>query len=178
MKSIFITVFILLFLLMAVSTYYKKEYFEDYCSQNNTCSSCANSSGCSWCPSAKRCLSSTSLRSTDKKCNQLNTISSAFLCNTRGTIDTIDMNDMNSHNQQHDFTLYNGQIADRVRPPNVYMNRDIEYSPETVMSNVTNMRNDLQLYQQQLPFIVASSVENNISPMVKGILSDNYYIQV
>ena len=57
-------------------------------------------------------------------------------------------------------------------------NRDIEYSPETVMSNVTNMRNDLQLYQQQLPFIVASSVENNISPMVKGILSDNYYIQV
>ena len=178
MKSIFITVFILLFLLMAVSTYYKKEYFEDYCSQNNTCSSCANSSGCSWCPSAKRCLSSTSLRSTDKKCNQMNTISSAFLCNTRGMIDMNDMNDMNSHNQQHDFTLYNGQIADRVRPPNVYMNRDIEYSPETVMSNVTNMRNDLQLYQQQLPFIVASSVENNISPMVKGILSDNYYIQV
>lgn len=178
MKSIFITVFILLFLLMAVSTYYKKEYFEDYCSQNNTCSSCANSSGCSWCPSAKRCLSSTSLRSTDKKCNQMNTISSAFLCNTRGTIDMNDTIDSNSHNQQHDFTLYNGQIADRVRPPNVYMNRDIEYSPETVMSNVTNMRNDLQLYQQQLPFIVASSVENNISPMVKGILSDNYYIQV
>ena len=169
MKYFFITVFVLLCIFW-ISTHYKEEFFQDFCASQSDCKTCANTSGCSWCPAGKRCLSSNLLKSTDVKCNQMNTISSAFLCDSP-------IASAYSIEDNPESVLYKDQIADRVRPPNVYMNDDMEYSPETVMSNVTNLRNDLHMYQNQLPDIVAASVENNIRPMVSGILSDNYYIQ-
>jgi len=143
----------------------------DYCGQYNTCSTCASASGCSWCPTANKCLGSTSLKSTDTVCNQMNTISAAFSC--------VGNNSIASDSRDHvDFSLYKGQIADKIRPPNVYMTASAEYSPETVMGNMNNVRNELQMYQKQLPDTIANAVEDNIRPMVSGILSENYYIQM
>jgi len=110
------------------------------------------------------------LKNTDAVCNPTTAISSAFSCKLRHT-------DAN-HAKSSDFTLYQGQVADRVPPPNVNMTPNMEYSPETVMAEVSRMRNDIQLYQKQLPDTVAVAVQENIRPMVSGILADNYYIQV
>jgi hypothetical protein len=45
------------------------------------------------------------------------------------------------------------------------------------MGSVTNMQNDLKNLRGEIPYIVSSSVENNIRQIVKGILAENYYIQ-
>jgi hypothetical protein len=45
------------------------------------------------------------------------------------------------------------------------------------MADMNNLRMELNNYRQELPDIIASSVHNKIRPMVKGVLTDNYYIQ-
>jgi len=69
------------------------------------------------------------------------------------------------------------QIEDKVKPPNVYLNDEKEYTPETVMANLNQVRQTLADYQMHLPDTVAKSVENNIKPMVKGMLSSTYHRQ-
>ena len=70
--------------------------------------------------------------------------------------------------------IYENQIADRVRPPNVYMTDDMQYTPETVMANLNDVRQTVDRYNTQLPDIIASSVTNSIQPMVKGMMSPYY----
>ena len=160
-----LAVCIMLFVLSSL----KKEEFVDYCGQNTNCNTCASSSGCSWCPAKNQCLLSTSLKSTDTACSPMKTIQSVFMCNKgEATVDA----------SIADNALYKNQIADRVRPPNVYLNDEMEYSPETVMSGVSHLHHDLDMYYRTLPNTVATAVEDNIRPMVSGILAENYYIQV
>lgn len=169
MKPFFFIVFSILLLFMVLSTQYKEGFIDNYCSKHADCNSCAASSGCSWCPANNQCLGSTSLKSTDKSCNAMNTIQSVSMCK---------LNDIDGNMKSHNFALYKNQIADNIRPPNVYFTEKMEYSPETVMGNVEQLRKDLQMYQDTLPNTIASSVENNIRPMVSGILSENHYIQM
>ena len=75
------------------------------------------------------------------------------------------------------FALYKYRIKNKIPPPNVYTADKIKYSNEDVVSNANNVRNDIQNLNIGLPGIISSSVENNIKPMVKGILAENYYIQ-
>jgi hypothetical protein len=42
---------------------------------------------------------------------------------------------------------------------------------------MNDVRNDITNYRTEMPGIIASSVEQQIKPMVKGILAENYYIQ-
>jgi len=70
--------------------------------------------------------------------------------------------------------LYQDRIADRVRPPNVYLTDAMEYTPETVMGNLNEVRQTLAQYQKELPDTISSSVEHSIQPMVKGLLSSYY----
>ncbi len=170
-----IVLFILLILLI-ISKYTKEGFLSDYCSQNKDCKSCANSSGCSWCPTDKICLMSTSLKSTDKSCNQMNSISSTFRCESE-IENKIPPDSVVEKDILYDYTLFRNQIANKIPPPNVYTTEHEEYSPETIMGNMNNIQNDLSNYQQNIPDIIASTVQNQIKPMVKGILSDNYYIQ-
>jgi hypothetical protein len=94
-------------------------------------------------------------------------ISSSFLCKNQET----NLNDLiNPNNEQ----LYKDQIADRVRPPNVYMNPNMEYSPETVMATLNDVKQTVDQYNMKLPDTIATSITDNIQPMVKGILSDRY----
>jgi hypothetical protein len=78
---------------------------------------------------------------------------------------------------KYDYELYRNQIANKIAPPNVYTNPDMEYSPETVMGNLNELKNNLEINNKNLPVIIAKSIESQIRPMVKGILSENYYIQ-
>lgn len=96
----------------------------------------------------------------------MNTIRSAMSCESG-----------NSNNALYDFRLYKNQITDKIPPPAIYTTEKQEYSNETVMAENNQLRHDLQNYQKQLPDIISSSMENQIGPMVKGILADNYYIQ-
>jgi hypothetical protein len=77
----------------------------------------------------------------------------------------------------YDYSLYKNRITDKIPPPNLYMNGKMKISNEDLLSNANDVRNDIQNLHTELPGIIASTVEGSIKPMVKGILSENYYIQ-
>lgn len=175
-KYFFIIILIALVLLMLLTYNTKEGFIQDYCKQFSDCNTCAAASGCAWCPKAKACLTSTTLKSTDKECNQMNTVMSSFLCESN-IDEKIPPSEVVSDNILYDWTLYKNKITDKIPPPNVYTTEKIQYSNEDIVSNVNDVRNDIKNLNTELPGIISSSVENNIKPMVKGILSDNYYIQ-
>lgn len=53
---------------------------------------------------------------------------------------------------------YKNQIADRVRPPNVYMTTEMQYTPETVMAELNDVRQTVDRYNAQLPDIIATEL--------------------
>lgn len=154
-----------------------KENFEPIpCSTHTNCKDCASRSGCTWCPKTKTCLDVRTLKSTDKDCNMENTVTSEFRCDNilpDGTLPKVNKGDV----EQYDFTLYKNRISNNLPPPNTYMTGKLEYNQAEIMGSVNNVRNDLRNFRLELPGVIASSVEDNIKPMVKGILSENYYIE-
>lgn len=159
---------LLLILLLLLSISYKESFTA--CSGTD-CTSCSKQSGCAWCDQTSTCMDITTLKSTDTQCNQMNAISSSFLCpSVMGAA-------LQNPNSPPDNELYQDQIADRVRPPNVGLIDQMEYSPETVMGNLNEVQQNLTSYQRDLPGIISSSVENSIQPMVKGLLSSTYHRQ-
>ncbi len=171
-----LSILFILLILLIISNKTKESFLSDYCNQNKDCKSCASSSGCSWCPTDKVCLISTSLKSTDKSCNQMNSISSTFRCQSE--IDNkIPPKEVVQKDILYDYQLFKNQIANKIPPPNVYITEHEEYSPETIMGNMNNIQNQISNYEKNIPDIISSTVQNQIKPMVKGILSDNYYIQ-
>ena len=178
--TFFITAFIILIVVLWFSQKQKEGFLTDYCSSNKTCVTCADSSGCSWCPNENRCLSSRILKSTDPKCNQSNTISAAFRCQDAiKTIQDVPLGpETNASNQVlYDFTLYKNQIKDKIPPPNAFTTKEKQYSPETVMANTNMLANDVKNLYREIPDVMVTSLQNYIKPMMKDILSDNYLIQ-
>jgi hypothetical protein len=57
------------------------------------------------------------------------------------------------------------------------MINELKISNEDLLSNMNDVRNDITNYRTEMPGIIASTVEDQIKPMVKGILAENYYIQ-
>ena len=53
---------------------------------------------------------------------------------------------------------YKNQIADRVRPPNVYMTDVMQYTPETVMAELNDVRQTVNRYNAQLHDIIATEL--------------------
>jgi hypothetical protein len=176
--SFFITAFIILFMVLWW-TYHKKEGFlTDFCAMNKDCISCADASGCSWCQNENRCIMNSILKSTDPNCNQSNTISAAFRCEDALNTSVPVGPETNASNQVlYDFTLYKNQIKDKIPPPNAFTTEELQYSPETVMANTNQLRMDIKNLYTDMPDVMATALQNQIQPMVKGILSDNYLIQ-
>jgi hypothetical protein len=54
------------------------------------------------------------------------------------------------------------RIINIVPPPNVYLTDEMEYSPETVMANVNDVRQEVQRYQMELPNLVAVYVNDHM----------------
>ena len=171
-------VLIILFLAMVLSTKQKEGFLDEYCRKHNTCIDCSSASGCSWCPKLKVCLTSTTLKSTDRSCNQNNTITSSFRCPSAEGVEPPTLPEaIASNDVLYDFSLYKNRITDKIPPPNLYMAGSIKVSNEDLLSNMNDVRNDITNYREEMPGIIASTVETQIKPMVKGILSENYYIQ-
>ena len=178
LRYLFIPILFFLILIMLVTQKQKEGFFADYCAQYKSCMDCSNSSGCSWCSTQNVCLTSTTLKSTDKECNQMNTISSSFRCPSAKGIEPPTLPDaIASNDVLYDFSLYKNRITDKIPPPNLYMAGEMKVSNEDLLSNMNDVRNDISNYKTEMPGIIASSVEGQIKPMVKGILAENYYIQ-
>ncbi len=188
-KYFFMTTLIILFLIMIFTQTKKEGFLADYCAKYKSCMDCSSASGCSWCPKSKVCLTSTTLKSTDVMCNQMNTIASSFRCKSEEGVVSADAGAptlrepptlpeaIASNDVLYDFSLYKNRITDKIPPPNLYMAGKIKVSNEDLLSNMNDVRNDIANYKLEMPGIISSSVENEIKPMVKGILSENYYIQ-
>ncbi len=177
-KYFFMLALIILFLTMIVSTKHKEGFLNNYCSKYNTCMDCSSASGCSWCPKDKVCLTSTDLKSTDKNCNQNNTIASSFRCPSAEGVEPPTLPEaIASNDVMYEFSLYKNRITDKIPPPNLYMAGEVKVSNQDLLSNMNDVRNDISNYKTEMPGIIASTMEDQIKPMVKGILSENYYIQ-
>lgn len=177
-KHFFMATLVILFLVMFISTKQKEGFLADYCAKNKNCMDCSSSSGCSWCPKSNVCLTSTTLKSTDAMCNQNNTIASSFRCKSAEGVEPPTLPDaIASNDVMYEFSLYKNRITDKIPPPNLYMSGEMKVSNEDLLSNMNDVRNDIHNYKIEMPSLIASTVEQNIKPMVKGILSENYYIQ-
>jgi hypothetical protein len=161
-EQIAILVFLIFLIILTVTTVYKEQFVSGDCNNNTDCKSCANQSGCSWCPAKKICMQSNSLKSTDTECNQMNTIQSSFSCTNRTT------------NALSDENLYKDHIQDRPKPPNVFTTPNMEYSNETVMGELSHLKGELKGFQYALPGIVTNTMKNNIQPLIMSQLLPNY----
>lgn len=177
MKYLFFCILFAILIYLCAVVIPNKGYVESFlasrCAQYNSCKDCSNASGCSWCPKDNACLSSTSLKSTDKQCNQSNTITSSFRCNDANAI-AAGSQDKASDAEQYDFTAFKDRIANKIPPPNAYRSEKVKYSNDDVVSNMNDVRNYINNLQLNLPGIITSSMENGIKPMVKGVLSQNF----
>ena len=153
--NFFILSFILLIIAFFASHYYKESFEESTCDQQTNCQTCANANGCSWCPQTNACLKSTSLTTENPDCNQNNTISAAFSCPSAETKQPDVPTSLTSD------SMYENQIADRVKPPNAYSNPNMEYSNETVMAELHDVRELIKSGQAKLDQ-QASSVQQPI----------------
>lgn len=62
-------------------------------------------------------------------------------------------------------SLYKPLILDTIKPPNVYMTTDAQYTPETVMANVNDVRQEVQRYQMALPNVISHYVDNKLKQL-------------
>jgi hypothetical protein len=174
----FIVLVTILLIFMIITQKSKEGFLSDYCGKYISCMECSSASGCSWCPKAKECLTSTTLKSTDKTCNQMNTISSSFRCPSAEGVEPPTLPEAIASNEVlYDFSLYKNRITDKIPPPNTYTTATTKISNEDLLSNMNDVRNSITNYKVEMPSIIVSTIENQIKPMVKGILSENYYIQ-
>ena len=139
---------ILLFILVIaffVSHYYKESFEVSTCTQQTSCQTCANANGCSWCPQTSTCYISSDLTMENPDCNQNNTVAAAFQCPSAETTQPDVATSLTSD------SMYQNQVADKVRPPNAYSNPEMEYSNETVMAELHDVREQIKNGQAMIP---------------------------
>ena len=130
MNRLFILVVLTILFLFTRVYRYNEPFVDGMCEEYDTCVSCANKSRCTWCSSSKKCLTKSEIGITDTLCNQINLIYSPSMCPVESNTST------------------NSSTESAIPPPMVYMNRDMMYSPETVMSNVSDLRSEVQVLKQ------------------------------
>ena len=142
--------------------FYTTEGFqEEYkCSEYTDCKTCADSSGCSWCPKAKLCIFSKNILSTGE-CNQMNVLNSSSGCDVKNNSSSMGNK---RKNKRYDLSLYENQINNKFVPPNVYTAHNVEYSNEDVISNTNNVRNEIDNLRKDMPYICSRAVYNIINP--------------
>jgi hypothetical protein len=133
------------------------------CTTYTACETCANADGCSWCPEKNRCFSNDSSADEKQKrpagCNIMNAISIPDRCSVDSSIPQLDpIADITD-------SLYKPLILDTIKPPNVYMTTNAQYTPETVMANVNDVRQEVQRYQTALPNVISHYVDNKLKQL-------------
>lgn len=151
MSPIF-TCMIVLFVLCTLlyfSQQVREPYMDRYCNEHGNCQSCMKTSGCAWCPLAKKCLLSTSVKS-EEKCNADNAITALDKC------DSSHKTKMNDASEAYD------DILDKSKPPAVYTTSEADYTHQTIEADVGHLRGELAQLQQQLPDLISTTVQNAI----------------
>ena len=133
------------------------------CNTYTACETCANADGCSWCPEKNRCFSNDSSADEKQKrpagCNIMNAIAIPDRCSVDSSIPQLDpITDITD-------SLYKPLILDTIKPPNVYMTTNAQYTPETVMANVNDVRQEVQRYQMALPNVISHYVDNKLKQL-------------
>lgn len=142
MGRFIILILLLLVLLFVRSTQYKEHFVDDSCADYDTCVSCANKSKCTWCSTSKKCLTKTEIAMNDSLCNQINLVYTPSMCHAEPAKKSPNLV---VHNSDMDSNpLYHNQIADKIAPPMVCLNEDMSYSPETIMADVSDLRNEVR----------------------------------
>ena len=145
----FVILTLLLLVLLFVHSIQCKEHFIDaICSDYDTCVSCANKSKCTWCSASKRCLTKAEIGVNDSLCNQINLVYSPQMCPVDSPKKLQNLTIPNSDIENN--PLYHDQIANKIAPPMVCLNDEMSYSPETVMANVSDLRNEVRNLMQRM----------------------------
>ena len=153
------------------------------CNTYTACETCANADGCSWCPEKNRCFSNDSSADEKQKrpagCNIMNAIAIPDRCSVDSSIPQLDAvpygtavganagsnsPGFDSYNVTTD-SLYKPLILDTIKPPHVYMTTDAQYTPETVMANVNDVRQEVQRYQTALPNVISHYVDHKLKQL-------------
>lgn len=142
MRRFVILILLLLLLMFVRSTQYKEHFVDAMCGDYNTCVSCTNKSTCDWCEASKKCLSTAEIARNDSLCNQMNVVYTPSMCRAESAKKSQNLTVSNSDMEGN--PLYRNQIAGTTAPPMAYLNDEMSYSPETVMANVSNLRNEVQ----------------------------------
>jgi len=61
-------------------------------------------------------------------------------------------------------------------PPHVYTNPKSAYSNEDIAALINTLRKELSQHQQMLPETIAKTIQDQVEPTIKGVLSRNYYV--
>ena len=61
-------------------------------------------------------------------------------------------------------------------PPHVYTNPKSAYSNEDIAALINTLRKELSRHQQMLPETIAKTIQDQVEPTIKGVLSRNYYV--
>ena len=61
-------------------------------------------------------------------------------------------------------------------PPHVYTNPKSAYSNEDIAALINTLRKELSRHQQMLPETIAQTIQDQVEPTIKGVLSRNYYV--
>lgn len=149
--AIFMIVLLILGLaLLYVSQISQEPYIDRYCNEHGNCKECMKISGCAWCPLAKKCKLASTIKS-EENCNPDNVITVLDQCNTK---------DESTFEETYDEMSL---IHDNAKPPGVYVSSEKEYSNQTVMADVSKLREEVSHLEQELPDIIASTVQKVLS---------------
>jgi hypothetical protein len=148
MRRIGILILLLLVLLFVRSIHYKEQFIDAVCGDYDTCVSCANKSKCTWCSTSKKCLTKEETARNDSLCNQFNLVYAPQMCQAEPRKKSTNLTVSNSDIENN--PLYRNQIAEKTAPPMVCLNDDMMYSPETVMANVSDLRNEVRNLTQRM----------------------------
>lgn len=142
-------ILVLLLVLFVCSSQYKEDFVNsDVCADYDTCVSCTNKSNCDWCESSKKCLSTEEITRNDSLCNQINLVYTAPMCRAEPTKKAVSVTVPNPDMEEN--PLYHDQIANKIAPPMVCLNEEMSYSPETIMADVRDLRNEVRNLMQRM----------------------------
>lgn len=152
MKPIFMAMtIVLLILVLYMFNRTQEPYIDRYCNERGSCQECMKTSGCAWCPLAHKCKLASSIKS-DENCNPDNAITALDKCETTSKT---------SFEEAYDEPPSENTKS---KPPSVYVTSEADYSHQTVMADVSKLRQEVSQLQHDLPDLIASTVRQTLQP--------------
>lgn len=145
----FMSILFVLLTLLHLSETSREPYIDRYCNEHGNCQACMKTSGCAWCPLARKCKLSSSIKS-DENCNPDNAITALDKCESSEK-ESID----------EPFDEPSSENA-KSKPPSVYVTSEADYSHQTVMADVSKLRDELTHLQQELPDMIETTVQRRL----------------